>query len=75
MLVTIYTDTFEESQKLYDLCNINNELSFGFLGEYNGDFPEGYYGIDITVETWEDLSALEKVSKFVYMYFKEKKND
>ena len=74
MVATIYTDTHEDSQKLYDLCNISGMLNFNFIGGHE-DVPEDLYGVDITVETLEDMYSFGKVSRFVFDYFKEKKDD
>jgi hypothetical protein len=72
MVATIHTDTFEDSQKLWDLCSMSGLMIVDFI-EPNEE--EGLYGIIITVETLGDRFAFEKVSRFVFKYFKEKDND
>ena len=77
MVVTIHTDTFEDSQKLYDLCAISGVLCFTFINDrpYFHMEDDEYYGIDIVIKTWEDHMTFQRISKFVFEYFKEKKDD
>jgi len=68
MIVTIYTDTFEQSQELFDICSLSELVTYNFV--------EGSdtHGIDITVHNrMEELFALEKVQRFVCTYFDLKK--
>jgi len=84
MVVTIHTDTFVDSQKLWDLCSISRLASFSFINDRPFFKNDDCYGIDMVIETPDDRYAFEKISRFVFEYFecgylrnknKEKKDD
>ena len=73
MVVTIYTDTFEQAQAVYDLCCISNLDTYDFIELGEND----EYGIDIVVTTIDHKFALQRVQSYVYDHFtfEDKKND
>ena len=75
MVVTIHTDTFEDSQKLYDLCSISGLGAFSFISDRPFFEDDDWYGIDIVIKTLGDHMTFQRISKFVFEYFKEKEND
>ena len=68
MIVTIYTDTHEQSQELYDLCDLSELVTYNFVEDSDT------HGIDITVHNiMEEMFALQKIQLFVCRYFGLKK--
>lgn len=65
MVLTIHLDTFEETQRTYDLCALSGLSSYDFA-------DEGENGIVITLETMDDQFALEKIIRFHRRFFEEK---
>lgn len=75
MLITIHTDTFEDSQKLYDLCNMAGLSTWEFINVDDVKGEGSIYGIDITVRHLDERYTVEKIIRFVFEHFKEKKDD
>lgn len=71
MLITIHTDTFEESQKLYDLCSISGFTTWEFINVDDVTGEGSTYGCNITVSTLDERFALDKLTRFVFEYFGE----
>jgi len=75
MVITINTETFEQSQALFDLCCISNLDTYDFVDE-----PETHreYGIVIVVTTLEHKFATRRIIDYVFDHFnieESKEND
>ncbi len=72
MVITINTDTFEQSQALFDLCCISNLDTYDFVDE------PGEYGIVIVVTTLDHKFASRRILDYVFDHFnieESKEND
>ncbi len=71
MVITINTDTFEQSQALFDLCCISNIDTYEFVDE-----PDEH-GIVIVITTLDHKFATRRIIDYVFDHFniEDKKND
>lgn len=72
MLITIHTDTFEDSQKLYDLCSMAGLSTWAFINVDDVKGEGSMFGCDITVRHLDERFTVEKIIRFVFEHFGEK---
>ena len=72
MLITIHTDTFEDSQKLYDLCSMAGLSTWAFINVDDVKGEGSTFGCNITVRHLDERFALDKIIRFVFEHFGEK---